>query len=57
MTTSKARSQEKVQVHLRLYRADVAAIRREGAREGLPWQTLLRSLVHRAVSDKKGTVK
>ena len=38
---------DKVQVNTRLFRTDVVKLQREARDVGVPWQTLLRSAVHR----------
>jgi len=38
---------DKVQVNTRLFRTDVVKLQREARDVGVPWQTLLRSALHR----------
>lgn len=52
MTTKPAPS-DKVQVNTRLYRVDVRLLRARAKEQGLPWQTLLRSLVHQHLHPKR----
>jgi predicted DNA binding CopG/RHH family protein len=38
-----------MQVHTRLYRADVQELKKRARDLGLPWQVLLRKIVHEAL--------
>ena len=40
----------KSQVHTRLFTADVKELKRRAREQGLPWQVLLRALVHDALA-------
>ena len=55
-TRRKPRPEEKIQVHTRLYRGDVDELRRRATADGLPWQTLLRSLVKKALRDQEARI-
>lgn len=44
------------EVHARLFREDIEAIKASADRRGLPWQIALRMLVHRAIKEQKVTM-
>ena len=43
---------EKIQVNCRLFRVDVDYLKRRARDDGVPWQTMLRSVVHQHLNAK-----
>lgn len=47
-------NQSRVKISLRVKAADLLALKARAAREGIPYQTLINSILHQAVGREKG---